>query len=101
MHCAGRLPERPARSKETPSMLTDFGDVLDRLRVASRNGETAMCFCPAHDDRNNPSLSVKAENRNLLLHCFAGCRAEDIVSKMGLEMKDLFTQGGGGSYIPS
>jgi hypothetical protein len=81
-------------------MLADFEDVLDRLNVASRNGERAMCFCPAHDDRNNPSLSIKAENGTLLLHCFAGCQPEDIVSEMGLDMKDLFAEGGGGSSIP-
>src|SRR5919107_3470755 len=99
MHCAGRLPERPARSMETPTMLANFENVLDRLNIVSRNGEKAMCFCPAHDDRNNPSLSLKAENGKLLLHCFAGCRPEDIVSEIGLEMKDLFVKGGGGSFI--
>jgi DNA-binding transcriptional ArsR family regulator len=82
-------------------MLADFEDVLDRLNVASRNDEKAMCFCPAHDDRTSPSLSIKAENGRLLLHCFAGCRLEDIVSKMGLEMKDLFVGGGGGVSILS
>src|ERR671912_603326 len=81
-------------------MLADFEDVLDELEVASRNGEKAMSFCPAHDDCNNPSLSLKAENGKLLLHCFAGCRPEDIVSEIGLEMKDLFFEGGGGSSIP-
>jgi hypothetical protein len=80
-------------------MLADFEDVLDRLSVTSRNGEKAMSFCPAHDDRNNPSLSLKAEDGRLLLHCFAGCQPEDIVSEMGLEMKDLFVEGGGGSSI--
>src|SRR5215217_3662844 len=100
MHCAGRSGKRPARSKETPSMLADFEDVLDKLEVASRNGEKAMSFCPAHDDRTNPSLSLKAENGRLLLHCFAGCRLEDIVSRIGLQMKDLFVEGGGGSSIP-
>src|SRR5918994_1260959 len=100
MYCAGRLPERPARSKETPSMLADFEDVLDKLEVASCNGEKAMCFCPAHDDRSTPSLSLKAENGKLLRHCFAGCHPEDIVSKIGLQMKDLFSEGGGGSSIP-
>src|SRR5215204_4064389 len=81
-------------------MLADFENVLDRLDVASRNGEKAMCFCPTHADRNNPSLSLKAENDRLLLHCFAGCHPEDIVSEMGLQMKDLFSEGGGGSSIP-
>ena len=81
-------------------MLANFENVLDRLNVASRNGEKAMCFCPAHDDRSNSSLSLKAENGRLLLHCFAGCRPEDIVSELGLQMKDLFSAGGGGSSIP-
>jgi hypothetical protein len=81
-------------------MLADFQAVLDRLDVASRNGEKAMSFCPAHDDRTNPSLSLKAENGRLLLHCFAGCQPEDIISKVGLGMQDLFAEGGGGSSIP-
>jgi hypothetical protein len=81
-------------------LLAEFKDVLDRLKVASRNGEKAMCFCPAHDDSSNPSLSLKAENGRLLMHCFAGCRPEDIVSGIGLQMKDLFVEGGGGSSIP-
>jgi hypothetical protein len=81
-------------------MLADFEDVLDRLNVASRNGEKAMSFCPAHDDSNNPSLSLKTENGKLLLHCFAGCRPEDILSEIGLQMKDLFVKEGGGSSIP-
>jgi hypothetical protein len=81
-------------------MLADFEDVLDKLEVASRNGERAMSFCPAHDDRTNPSLSLKAENGKLLLHCFAGCQPEDILSEIGLRMNDLFVEGGGGSFIP-
>src|ERR671912_409421 len=81
-------------------MLADFEDVLDKLEVASRNGEKAMSFCPAHDDRTNPSLSVKAENGRLLLHCFAGCQTEAIISAVNLEMKDLFVERGEGSSIP-
>jgi hypothetical protein len=81
-------------------MLANFENVLDRLNVSSRNGEKAMSYCPAHDDRTNPSLSLKAENGRLLLHCFAGCKPEDIVSKVGLGMQELFAEGGGGSSIP-
>src|SRR5215208_4664482 len=81
-------------------MLADFEEVLGRLAVVSRNGEKAMSFCPAHDDRTNPSLSLKAQDGKLLLNCFAGCRPEDIVSEIGLNMKSLFVEGGGGSSIP-
>jgi hypothetical protein len=81
-------------------MLADFQAVLDRLAVASRNGEKAMCFCPAHDDRNNPSLSIKAENGRLLLHCFAGCQPEDVISEIGFKLNDLFVERGGGYLSP-
>src|SRR5215218_4921040 len=74
--------------------------VMRSIDVASRNDEKAMSFCPAHDDRSTPSLSLKAENGKLLLHCFAGCQPEDIVSEMGLQMKDLFVEGGGGIFTP-
>jgi hypothetical protein len=81
-------------------MLADFQSVLDRLGIASCNGEKAMSFCPAHEDRTNPSLSLRAENGRLLLHCFAGCHPEDILSEIGLQMKDLFVKGEGGSFVP-
>ncbi len=80
-------------------MLANFEDVLDKFIVVSRNGEKAMSFCPAHNDRTNPSLSLRAENSKLLLHCFAGCQPEDIVSKVGLGMQDLFADGGGGGPL--
>ena len=43
-------------------MIANFEEVLGRLKVASRNGNGAMAFCPAHDDRSRPSLSVRAED---------------------------------------
>lgn len=45
--------------------------------------------CPAHDDRE-PSLSISVKGGSVLLHCFAGCKTEDVVAQLGLEMKDLF-----------
>lgn len=71
-------------------MLADFEKVLDRLDgLRLVNDKEAMALCPAHDDRN-PSLSIKAEDDRLLLKCFAGCAAEEIVAAIGLEMSDLF-----------
>lgn len=40
-----------------------------------------MCRCPAHDDRS-PSLSIRAGRRRLLLHCFAGCSAVEILDAL-------------------
>jgi hypothetical protein len=46
--------------------------------------------CPAHQDRS-PSLSVsEGRDGQALVHCFAGCTAEDVVGALGLELRDLF-----------
>ena len=49
-----------------------------------------QAHCPAHDDKS-PSLSIKEINDGtLLLKCWAGCNAGEIVSAVGLELSDLF-----------
>jgi len=46
--------------------------------------------CPAHEDKS-PSLNIREkEDGRLLIHCFAGCSAFEIVSALGLELSDLF-----------
>ena len=45
--------------------------------------------CPAHRDRT-PSLSIRETGARILLHCFSSCTPEEIVSALGLEMRDLF-----------
>jgi len=42
------------------------------------SGGGGMCRCPAHADRS-PSLSVRPGRTRLLLHCFAGCDARDVL----------------------
>lgn len=49
-----------------------------------------MACCPAHDDRS-PSLSIKeCDDGRLLIHCFAGCPAVDVLEAVGLSLSDLF-----------
>ena len=53
-----------------------------------------MCRCPAHEDRS-PSLTVTVQpNEKTLVHCFAGCRTEEIINTLGLQMGDLFPSDG-------
>ena len=47
--------------------------------------------CPIHDD-DRPSLSIADDEGKLLIHCHAGCSAEDIVKSLGLHMQDLFPE---------
>lgn len=49
-----------------------------------------MTLCPSHDD-TSPSLSVSTgDDGRILVHCFAGCTAEEITDALGLHVRDLF-----------
>lgn len=60
---------------------------LDRVRAAG-DRKWAAC-CPAHEDRS-PSLSIRDTGERILIHCFAGCFAEDVLSAIGLTFADLY-----------
>jgi len=52
-------------------------------------GSGWIAQCPSHDDRT-PSLSIgEGDDGKVLVNCFAGCEAEDIVLAVGLKMSDL------------
>lgn len=65
--------------------------MLPRLNgVKSAGPHKYAALCPAHADKR-PSLSIReCEDGTLLLKCWAGCGAADIVSAIGLELRDLF-----------
>ncbi len=64
--------------------------VLDRLDGVRRAGRDWVARCPAHSDRS-PSLAVGVSDQHaVLLHCFAGCAAIDVVHAIGLRMADLY-----------
>lgn len=47
--------------------------------------------CPAHEDRS-PSLSVRDTGERVLLHCWAGCAADDVIAAVGLSWRDLYPE---------
>lgn len=65
--------------------------ILDRLTgVRQITPGKWLARCPAHDD-GRPSLSILEKvDGQVLLYCFAGCSADEIVGAVGLEMRDLF-----------
>ena len=67
--------------------------ILDRLQGVRQAGEGRwMARCPAHEDRS-PSLSIReSADHTVLLKCFAGCGAADVVAAVGLELRDLFPE---------
>ncbi len=76
--------------------------LLDRLDKVRRNGtDQWMACCPAHEDRS-PSLSIKAcDDGRVLVHCFGGCAATDVLAAVGLRMTDLFPEPLGHHFRPT
>lgn len=75
-----------ARSHDTP-----IDRVMHRLEKVKRTApDKWIALCPAHDDKR-PSLSIKeADDHRVLLKCWSGCGAADIVTALGLSLSDLF-----------
>jgi len=65
--------------------------LVDQLdKVVSIGPNRWKACCPAHADKS-PSLSIRQlEDGRVLLHCFAGCSAEEVVGSVGFDMQDLF-----------
>lgn len=67
--------------------------LLNQLHKVRKSGpDSWMACCPAHDDRT-PSLRVtEGSDGHILIHCFAGCSAMDVMGAAGLEMGELFPE---------
>lgn len=64
-------------------------EILPKLANVRKTSNGWLALCPSHDDTKQ-SLSIKDADGKVLIKCFAGCDTQNIVSALGLEMKDLF-----------
>ncbi len=63
--------------------------LLHRLERVQRSGQGWRADCPTgHRARGTLSLAQGGDGR-LLLHCFAGCCASDVLAALGLSMADI------------
>jgi len=76
-----------------------IGDFLNKLeKVRGKRGHWVAC-CPAHEDKR-PSLAItETDDGRILLKCFAGCSAYEVVSAVGMDLTDLFPKDQ--SFMPS
>ena len=80
-------------------MIDNILNRLDRVK-STGNGKYLAC-CPAHDDKS-PSLSIReTDDGRVLLHCFAGCDAESVLSALSLEFSDLYPEPLGHHFKPT
>jgi len=65
--------------------------LLDRFEKVRRTAPGRwLARCPAHQDKS-PSLSVRElDDGRVLINCFAGCGAVDVLGALGLEWGALF-----------
>ena len=80
------------RVLDLDSFLSRFGEVR-HIGVNSQGVDNYACKCPAHDT-NHDSLAIGV-NRDgrYLVHCHAGCSADDIMAAVGLSVADLYPDG--------
>jgi len=66
-------------------------DLLNTLSKVKQTGAGRwIACCPAHDDRK-PSLTITEKDDGvILLHCWAGCGAAEVLGAVGLEFDALF-----------
>ena len=71
--------------------MSNVDNLLSRLdRVKQTKPDSWMACCPAHADRS-ASLSIRGtDDERVLVHCFAGCSVQEILSAVGLTFDDLF-----------
>jgi hypothetical protein len=68
----------------------NINDFLGYFEKSYRSGKDEyQCLCPAHNDKT-ASLSIKnLPDERILIHCFAGCAANDILEAVGLTFDDI------------
>ncbi len=72
-----------------------MNEFLERLRKVNQTGKDRwIACCPSHEDKK-PSLAIRDVDGKILLKCFAGCSAFDVVSAIGLTLSDLFPENTG------
>lgn len=67
--------------------------LLERLHRVIRCGQDRWrAICPAHESKHHTqSLAIRElADGTVLLKCFAGCGAADVVAAVGMELRDLF-----------
>jgi hypothetical protein len=76
--------------------------LLERLDGVRQTAPSRwLAKCPAHQDKS-PSLSVReVDDGRVLMHCFGGCGAIDVLDALGLNWSALFPEGGHQTAAPA
>jgi len=70
-------------------------DILDRVAFSKQIGTGKwVCTCPSHQDKS-PSLRItETDDGKVLIKCWSGCSALDVLTSIGLSWSSLFPHDG-------
>ena len=66
---------------------------LDKVKVinsAKDNLNHWQALCPSHGDKTPSLVITELLDGTVLIKCWSGCTAQEILQSVGLELKDLF-----------
>ena len=63
--------------------------LLQRLEAVQKSGNGWRARCPSCGGRSR-KLSVAEVDGKVLVHCFGGCRGDEVIGAVGLSWADLF-----------
>ncbi len=82
------IPSQRLSALTGPACIEKVISRLDKVKSAGANKWIACC--PAHLDKS-PSLAISETSDGVvLIKCWAGCSANDVVQAIGLQLRDLF-----------
>ncbi|MCD9126678.1 hypothetical protein [Luteimonas fraxinea] len=66
--------------------------LLGRLEAVQPAGKGWRARCPACGGRSRKLSVIEGDEGRLLVHCFGGCEAGDVLQSVGLTLGDLFAE---------
>lgn len=65
---------------------------LDKVKElkSTAKGTQYKALCPSHADKTPSLIITECSNGTVLVKCWAGCTTNEVVSALGLTLKDLF-----------
>lgn len=70
--------------------MTVLDSIITATGALSRGSDRWSAHCPAHGSQRHRDLSIRKTDDRILLHCFAGCGLEEIVTALGITTSQLF-----------
>jgi|SRR5690625_2471265 len=72
--------------------MTPIERLLPLLPNVIARGDEWLSECPSCDKKRRTLVISVDSNNTILLHCYRGCRAIDVMQSVGLKLADLFEQ---------